>query len=223
MTSEKKIAANRENARKSTGPRTTRGRSRASVNALRHGLDAAYLGDQELSGQVERLAKAICRDSSDPFRFEQAIIIAESQIMIARVHAARIAAIQRTSKPTCNELALPGSITPQELEQIDRDLGEGNTRSAIQTIKRKTRETIAFTKALLAAMTAKNEHDRIEARREADRMIAPRADETTIPHERDEVECFVRRLPELLSLERYERRALSRRKRALRRFDALAE
>ena len=39
--------------------------------------------------------------------------------------------------------------------------------------------------------------------------------------ERDDVECVTRALAELLTLERYERRALSRRRRAIRRFDAL--
>jgi hypothetical protein len=39
---------------------------------------------------------------------------------------------------------------------------------------------------------------------------------------RDEVDAFQHALPELLSLERYERRALSRRKRAIRMFEAIS-
>ena len=38
MASERQIAANRRNARKSTGPRSGAGRKRASRNAYRHGL-----------------------------------------------------------------------------------------------------------------------------------------------------------------------------------------
>jgi len=37
MTSRKQIAANRRNARKSTGPRTARGKAIARLNGLKHG------------------------------------------------------------------------------------------------------------------------------------------------------------------------------------------
>lgn len=41
MASEKQIAANRRNARKSTGPRTPEGKTRSRTNALRHGFASA--------------------------------------------------------------------------------------------------------------------------------------------------------------------------------------
>ncbi|MGH7812897.1 MAG: hypothetical protein ACREQI_02710 [Candidatus Binataceae bacterium] len=41
MSSDSQIAANRLNARKSTGPRSARGKARAASNALKHGLKAA--------------------------------------------------------------------------------------------------------------------------------------------------------------------------------------
>jgi len=49
---EKRLAANRRNALKSTGPRTKEGKARASMNALKHGLRASslavpYLEDPE--------------------------------------------------------------------------------------------------------------------------------------------------------------------------------
>jgi len=40
MATDKQIAANRRNARLSTGPRTAAGKARSSLNALRHGLRA---------------------------------------------------------------------------------------------------------------------------------------------------------------------------------------
>ncbi len=41
MVSEKQLAANRRNAQKSTGPRTAEGKTRVSMNAMKHGLSAA--------------------------------------------------------------------------------------------------------------------------------------------------------------------------------------
>lgn len=40
MTSPAQIAANRRNARQSTGPRTANGKAKSRLNALRHGLTA---------------------------------------------------------------------------------------------------------------------------------------------------------------------------------------
>src|SRR5262249_23158399 len=55
VTSEAKIAANRRNALKSTGPKTERGRERARLNALRHGMTAKHLvADDEDFGDFAR-------------------------------------------------------------------------------------------------------------------------------------------------------------------------
>jgi hypothetical protein len=162
MVSARKLAANRQNAKKSTGPRTPRGKSQASRNAIRHGLKGAKFGDAGLGKKVERLAKAICKGNSDPFRFEQAIIIAESQVLLARVRAARSVAIQRLRSEAQPRLTWRGGPT-----------------------------------------AARSEMPQLE--------------------DSDEAQLVCRALPELMRLERYERRALSRRRKAIRRFDALGD
>src|SRR2546429_2861300 len=61
VTSERKSAANRRNARASTGPKTAAGKARVARNARRHGLNVPLAADPALSREVEALAQAICR------------------------------------------------------------------------------------------------------------------------------------------------------------------
>jgi hypothetical protein len=58
-TSERKITANRANARASTGPKTAQGRTRSARNALRHALSLPVHSDKGLSEEVEALAREI--------------------------------------------------------------------------------------------------------------------------------------------------------------------
>ena len=51
MTTDKQRKANRQNAKKSTGPRTEEGKARSSQNGLKHGLLAR---DAVMAGEVSR-------------------------------------------------------------------------------------------------------------------------------------------------------------------------
>lgn len=53
-TSRRKVAANRENAKRSTGPRTERGKSYSRLNALKHGILASVAVSEVLEGRAER-------------------------------------------------------------------------------------------------------------------------------------------------------------------------
>ena len=66
MTSERKIRANRANARTSTGPKTARGRSHAARNALRHALSLPVYSDPVWSEEVEALAREIIGTDANP-------------------------------------------------------------------------------------------------------------------------------------------------------------
>jgi hypothetical protein len=57
MASERQIAANRRNARKSTGPRSGAGKKRASRNAYRHGLTLSITSTEALAKQLETLVR----------------------------------------------------------------------------------------------------------------------------------------------------------------------
>src|SRR4249920_3530405 len=92
MASEKQIAANRRNARKSTGPRTSPGKSRSSRNAYRHGLSRPVLG-AEFSPAVELLARRLTCSASDPMTLASARDAAEAMLELARVRRAKVALI----------------------------------------------------------------------------------------------------------------------------------
>ena len=59
MPSERKIAANRSNAKKSTGPRSDAGRQASRRNALRHGLAIDIRTDPAYTDDIEQLAKIL--------------------------------------------------------------------------------------------------------------------------------------------------------------------
>jgi hypothetical protein len=89
LTSERKIAANRANARASTGPQTTRGRARAARNALRHALSLPVGSIPALSEEAEALAREIAGPGANAAVRELARRVAEAQIDLRRVRHAR--------------------------------------------------------------------------------------------------------------------------------------
>jgi hypothetical protein len=65
------IAANRDNAGKSSGPRSSAGKSRASSNAYRHGLSLSVGTHAPLAPQVETLARKIAGNAVDAITLER--------------------------------------------------------------------------------------------------------------------------------------------------------
>lgn len=66
MTTPARLAANRRNARKSTGPRTADGKAAAARNALRHGLTARQIACREEDEADFAGFHAALRESLDP-------------------------------------------------------------------------------------------------------------------------------------------------------------
>jgi hypothetical protein len=98
MTSEAKVAANRRNARHSTGPRTTAGKMRVRRNALRHGLAAVVVRDPGVTAEVERIALALSGPHADPLEREQALIVAEAQITLRQIRRTRTQIIEQLTQ-----------------------------------------------------------------------------------------------------------------------------
>jgi hypothetical protein len=89
VTSERKIRANRANAQASTGPKTAQGRAHAARNALRHALSLPIYCDQDLSGEVQALAREIAGTDANVEILVLARSVAEAQIDLRRVRYAR--------------------------------------------------------------------------------------------------------------------------------------
>ena len=93
MASVCQIAANRKNARRSTGPRTAASKACVCRNALRHGLGIPVTRDPEVSAEIDRLAAALAGPAPTAAAIEQARIAVEAQFELLRVRAHRRALI----------------------------------------------------------------------------------------------------------------------------------
>jgi hypothetical protein len=183
VTSERKIKANRANARASTGPKTAQGRSHAARNAVRHALSLSVYADPVLSEEVESLTRQIIGTEADPEKQQLARRIAEAQIDLRRVRSARH-------------------------QLLSRALSDPDFESEA-TLRKKSALVIAcFRRIGPSAPMPDNVMEFLNSKPEGPYKFATiLADKTH----------------QLLALDRYERRALSRRKFAIRAFDLLRQ
>lgn len=86
MASEKQIAANRANAKRSTGPKTAAGKRSSSGNALRHGLSKPLPADPLTIEGIGAIACAVADGSTDS---NEAIEFARSELDLRRIRQVR--------------------------------------------------------------------------------------------------------------------------------------
>ena len=206
MTSAKKVAANRINGRKSRGPRSGAGKARASRNARRHGLAAFNNKDPAMAGRVKQMVDAICQGNDDPLLREQAVAIAESQLWLDCVNAEKLARIERLRDPNAITLAVNTRLARARVRSRLSDVAERQW-SLIDDLIKKTK-----------AAGRDPEREPLPPHIEA---AWPRPSFRSEDAERDEYEALREGIDDLMRLLRYERRAWSRRKRAVRAFMAI--
>src|SRR5262245_6727364 len=105
MASERQIAANRRNGRKSTGPHSGAGKNRSSRNAYRHGLTLNISSTAAFAKQLDKLARKIAGNTDNAITLERARAIAQAELDLARVRRAKVALIERAC--TFGELEPP--------------------------------------------------------------------------------------------------------------------
>jgi hypothetical protein len=90
MATKRQIAANRRNARKSTGPKSASGKRQSSENAYRHGLSLRISG-AEFEKQAEILAREIAGETKNAMKLRYARDAAEAELELQRVRQLKAA------------------------------------------------------------------------------------------------------------------------------------
>jgi hypothetical protein len=88
MATDKQIAANRANCKRSTGPKTAAGQSKSSRNAFRHGLSLPLSADPQTRAKIEAWAEAVAGDSATTEQLGAAREFAAAHMDLTRIRNA---------------------------------------------------------------------------------------------------------------------------------------
>jgi hypothetical protein len=94
MPSDQQIAANRNNAKKSTGPRSKAGREVSRRNALRHGLAIDIGTDPAFHDDIEKLARALSISSGLHIVGDNAREAAKAELDLLRIRKIRASLLE---------------------------------------------------------------------------------------------------------------------------------
>jgi hypothetical protein len=131
VATERQIAANRRNARKSTGPRSSAAKRRTRRNSYRHGLTASVFSNAERTKRIERLARKIAGKATDVVMLEYARDAAQAEFDLARIRRVKVALIERMS--ALGELQAPQAFqSVSDVKEFLKALDEGKAIVPVQ-------------------------------------------------------------------------------------------
>jgi hypothetical protein len=212
MTSQRKILTNRSNAKKSSGPRTTEGKRKASANSRKHGFTAMAWRQNAGSAEVESFAKALCADQQDPALLVQARIIAEHHLLRLAIRQRKLALMKRQMTPSQIKAEYTQQVINKLLAAIFKRFSEqvGELPSPSWFRKRYSSDEI------LEAIEEYFDGEELTALRKFVKGFIRRQPAT--PQKVDEFTALELAGPEIDRLEYYESRAWTRQMRAMRSF-----
>ena len=199
MSSSKKLAANRANARHSTGPKSKDGKARSRVNAFKHGLAVSSSAIPDFAPDIIHLTQLIVGENEvDPGVWEAARHVASAGIDVLRARRARADLLEEMSQGAYF-LPVP-RLEPMPTQVLSYKSSSLATR--IQAAKDGTIDELH-----------RREHAQIM------RVFKDYEERQRITKYNAGVRQSLAAWDKLEKLDRYERRALSRRDKAIRLLD----
>jgi hypothetical protein len=129
MATEKQIAANRANAKRSTGPKTANGKMVSSRNAYRHGLSRPLSLGPDTSAKVEAIAQAVMGEGAGEEQLVSATEFARAQLELLRIRATRADLMTAIEHDSTNTREL------RQLAALDRYERYAHTRRRRASVK----------------------------------------------------------------------------------------
>jgi hypothetical protein len=212
VTSIRQLRANQENARHSTGPQSAEGRARSSRNAFRHGLSTPVWANRTLGAEAEALARQLAGPGASPARLRAARPVAEADIDLLRVRRLRNDFLERA-------FWHPGYLSERGALNTTRNVIELQTR---MNAAREERLVRAETDEDFEAIEWASEDDMLDWTAEDSDVPLPPIPRTPKAAEKIAA-ALVDFSHQVAAFDRYETRALSRRKFAIRAFDSVVE
>lgn len=201
MSSSRRLAANRANAQHSTGPRSGRGKAQSRLNALKHGLATPASAIPALAPTIAELTRRLAgANETDPAIWAAAARVAEAAVDVMRARCARTTLLdQMVQNPDFLQAIPAAEPMPAYLPPYK----SSSLKMRTQAIMNGTHDELA-------------QSDRTRLKQYLDYA----AEVQRVRHHNEDVKRKVTQhrsdWDRLDKLDRYERRALSRRRTAIR-------